>query len=304
MTSFARTDVTFQSGKGSCAAWYYKEIDARTDAPIIVMAHGFAGVRRLRLDSYAEKFADAGYRVLVFDYRHFGDSPGEPRQLLDIDQQLADWRSAVAYARSLSAAAPARIVLWGTSLGGGHVLTTAASNGDATAVIAQVPHVSGIAASRSVGPLMSVRLAALGLVDLARAALGRSPYYIPAAGPPGKVAAMTTPDAVSGMNHLISQSNIGRQIDALELMVSARVILRIARYAPGRRAALIKCPVLVQIANHDAITPTRVADRVAKRIPRATIRHYDLKHFDPYVEPHFPGVVADQLAFLQDAVPL
>jgi hypothetical protein len=303
MTSFTRTDVTFESGKGSCAAWYYKQVDAGTDAPIIVMAHGFAGVRRLRLDSYAEKFADAGYRVLLFDYRHFGDSPGEPRQLLDIDQQLADWRSAVAYANSLSAP-PARMVLWGTSLGGGHVLTTAASDEGPTAVIAQVPHVSGIAASRSAGPLMSVRLAALGLVDVCRAALGRSPYYIPAAGPPGKVAAMTTPDAVPGRNQLISQSNIGREIDALDLMVSARVILRIVRYAPGRRAALIECPVLVQIANQDAITPTRVADRVARRIPHATIKHYDLRHFDAYVEPHFTGVVADQLAFLQDAVPL
>jgi hypothetical protein len=304
MTSFTRTDVTFESGKGSCAAWYYKQVDAGIDAPIIVMAHGFAGVRRLRLDSYAEKFADAGYRVLLFDYRHFGDSPGEPRQLLDIDRQLADWRSAVAYARSLSVDAPPRVVLWGTSLGGGHVLTTAASDERPTAVIAQVPHVSGIAASRSVGLLMSVRLAALGLVDLCRAARGRSPYYIPAAGPPGKVAAMTTPDAVPGMNQLISQSNIGREIDALDLMVSARVILRIVRYAPGRRAALIECPVLVQIANQDAITPTRVADRVAKRIPDATIKHYDLEHFDPYVEPHFTGVVADQLAFLQDTVPL
>ncbi|MGH3635695.1 MAG: alpha/beta hydrolase, partial [Mycobacterium sp.] len=167
------------------------------------MAHGFAGVRRLRLDSYAEKFADAGYRALLFDYRHFGDSPGEPRQLLDIDQQLADWRCAVVYARSTSAAAPARVVLWGTSLGGGHVLTTAARDKGLTAVVAQVPHVSGIAAARSVGTLNSVRLAALGLVDLGRTALGRSPYYIPAAGAPGTVAAMTSPDAVPGMDQLI-----------------------------------------------------------------------------------------------------
>ncbi|MGH3247108.1 MAG: alpha/beta hydrolase [Trebonia sp.] len=304
MPSFTRSDVTFPSGNGRCAAWYYAPRDDGEGVPIIVMAHGFAGVRRLRLDSYAEKFADAGYRALLFDYRHFGDSPGEPRQLLDIDQQLADWRCAVVYARSTSAAAPARVVLWGTSLGGGHVLTTAARDKGLTAVVAQVPHVSGIAAARSVGTLNSVRLAALGLVDLGRTALGRSPYYIPAAGAPGTVAAMTSPDAVPGMDQLISQSNIGRQIDPMELMVSARVILRIARYAPGRRAAQIDCPVLVQIANQDAITPTRVADRAARRIPQATVKHYDLKHFDPYVEPHFTGVVADQLAFLEGAAPL
>lgn len=304
MTSFMRADVTFPSGEGGCAAWYYNRVDAGADTPIVVMAHGFAGVRRLRLNAYAERFAGAGYRVLLFDYRHFGDSDGEPRQLLDIDRQLADWRSAVAYGRSLSTAATARVVLWGTSLGGGHVLTVAASDKHLAAVIAQVPHVSGIAAARSVGPMMSLRLAALGLLDRGRAALGRSPCYIPAAGPPGTVAAMTSPDAAPGMHCLISQSEIGRDIDPLELMVSARVILRMARYSPGRRAALVDCPVLMQIATQDAITPTKVADRVARRIPHATIKHYDLRHFDPYVEPHFTRVVADQLAFLNDAVPL
>ena len=46
------------------------------------MAHGFSGVREQRLDAYAERFAQAGLAVLVFDYRHFGASGGEPRQLL------------------------------------------------------------------------------------------------------------------------------------------------------------------------------------------------------------------------------
>jgi alpha/beta superfamily hydrolase len=32
----------------------------------------------MRLDAYAEAFAEAGYHALVFDYRHFGDSEGEP----------------------------------------------------------------------------------------------------------------------------------------------------------------------------------------------------------------------------------
>jgi pimeloyl-ACP methyl ester carboxylesterase len=115
---------------------------------------------------------------------------------------------------------------------------------------------------------------------------------------------MTTPDAVPGMDELIRQSSIGREVEELELMVSARVILRLARYSPGRRVAQINCPVLMQIANQDAITPTSVADRVARRVRHATVKHYELEHFDPYVEPHFTGVVEDQLAFLKDAAPL
>ena len=47
-----------------------------------VMAHGLGGVRQMRLDAFAERFSSAGYRCLVFDYRHFGAGAGEPRQLL------------------------------------------------------------------------------------------------------------------------------------------------------------------------------------------------------------------------------
>ena len=64
------------------------------------MAHGFGGTRAARLDAFAERFADAGLAALVFDYRHFGDSGGEPRQLLDIGKQHDDWRAALAFART------------------------------------------------------------------------------------------------------------------------------------------------------------------------------------------------------------
>jgi uncharacterized protein len=116
-------------------------------APILVMAHGLGGTRGLRLDAYAERFAAAGYHVLLFGYRHFGDSDGEPRQLLGIVRQRSDWRAAVAHARRLPGADPDRVALWGTSLSGGHVLVTAARDRRVAAVVAQVPHVSGVAAA-------------------------------------------------------------------------------------------------------------------------------------------------------------
>lgn len=37
--------------------------------------------RALCLYRYAEEFTQAGYIVVVFDYRYFGESGGEPRQL-------------------------------------------------------------------------------------------------------------------------------------------------------------------------------------------------------------------------------
>ncbi|MGI5132359.1 hypothetical protein ACQEVB_36525 [Pseudonocardia sp. CA-107938] len=45
------------------------------------MAHGLGGIRQMRLDAYAERFAAAGYACLVSDYRHFGARamPSSPR---------------------------------------------------------------------------------------------------------------------------------------------------------------------------------------------------------------------------------
>ena len=107
------------------------------------MAHGFSGVREQRLDAYAERFAQAGMAVLVFDYRHFGASEGEPRQLLSIARQLEDWRAAVAHARSLEGIDTKRIALWGSSFSGGHVIATAAKDPDVAAVVSQAPYTDG-----------------------------------------------------------------------------------------------------------------------------------------------------------------
>ncbi|HQV19916.1 MAG TPA: hypothetical protein PLC22_16575, partial [Gordonia sp. (in: high G+C Gram-positive bacteria)] len=87
-----RSDVEFTSGGVTCRAWLY-EPDAGARPPIIVMAHGLGGVRHMRLGAFAERFADAGYACLVFDYRHFGDSDGEPRGLLSVRRQRAENRA-------------------------------------------------------------------------------------------------------------------------------------------------------------------------------------------------------------------
>ncbi|WP_424757795.1 alpha/beta hydrolase [Mycobacterium sp.] len=133
-----REDVWFNSGSDRISAWLYRPASDR-DSPLLVMAHGLGAVRTMRLDSYAERFCEAGYACLVFDYRNFGDSEGAPRQLLDIRMQLQDWTVAVAYARTLAGIDPNRIGLWGTSFSGGHVIATAARLPGIAAVVSQCP---------------------------------------------------------------------------------------------------------------------------------------------------------------------
>lgn len=299
-----RSGGAFFSDGIRCAASIYRPRVAVTDnAPVIVMAHGFGCVRSLRLPAYAEQFAAAGYVAVVFDYRFFGDSDGEPRQLLDVRAQLNDWRAAIGWARSLHGVDPARVVGWGTSFAGGHVITVAGTGTTLAAIIAQVPHVSGWAAIRAAGARQALRLLPAALDDSARALIGAPPHYVDSVGAPGSRSIMATPDALAAVQAMAAAD--GMTLDDFPLTVAARIVLRIGLYSPIRHAAGVRCPALIQVASRDAVTPGAAARKAAARKPSAaTVKTYPGGHFDVYVDPLFSSVVADQVEFLRSVVPI
>ena len=154
---------------------------------------------------------------------------------------------------------------------------------------------------RATGFAASARIAPYAIRDQINAFLHRDPVYVPLVGRPGDLGIMTTPDALPGLEQLIAGSNLAS--DAYRQDVAARIGLKIGRYSPQRVMSKITCPTLVQIARYDAITPCAVAEKAARRIPKGTVRIYDCSHFDPYVDPAFTGIIADQLAFLRENVP-
>jgi dienelactone hydrolase len=286
-----RLDVDFESGADRCAAWLYLPEGAAAP-PVIVMAHGLGAVREMRLDAYAERFAAAGYACLVFDYRHFGASGGEPRQLLDIDRQLADWRAALAYVRTREEIDRSRIVVWGTSFGGGHAILTAADDGEVAAAVAQCPFTDGFASALTNGPRTSLKVTALALRDTVGSLAGRPPAMVAIAGPPGSAALMSAPDAESGYHALMPDGLAFRN------EVAARVALAISRHRPGRQAARVRCPILFCICEGDSVAPAKATKRHARNAPRGEIQLYPEGHFEIYIGTAFERVVADQLAFL------
>src|SRR5205085_11612296 len=153
----ARRDVAFKSSGDECRAWLFLPDAERP--PLVILGHGLGATREYGLEPYARRFSDAGIAALVFTYRHFGDSGGEPRQLLDIERQLDDWAAALAYARNLDGIDTARIALWGTSFGGGHVIEAAARDQAVAAVVSQCPFTDVLAAMRAASPLSIARAA-------------------------------------------------------------------------------------------------------------------------------------------------
>lgn len=288
----AREDVTFTSGADTCAAWLYRTEATAEPVPCVVMAHGFSATRADRLPAYAERFAAAGLAVLLFDYRHFGDSAGEPRQLLDIGRQLDDYRAAIAFAKGLNGIDATRIALFGSSFSGGHVVTIAAADPTIAAVISQAPFADGLPTVVAVGARNALRGTALGIADQLGALAGRPPRMMPAVGPPGSFAAMTAPEAEPGFASITGEGSRRRN------EVAARVMLHIAQYRPVAKAAKVRCPLLVAVCDRDETTPPAPAAKMAARAPRGEVVHYPIGHFDVYTGEHFERAVADQTAFL------
>lgn len=285
-----RENIEFSSSGITCRGWFYRGGDGKR--PCVVMAHGFGGVKEMRLDAYAERFAREGYHVLVFDYRHFGSSDGEPRQLLSIRKQHEDWRAALACARLRTEVDAGKIILWGTSFSGGHVAKLAAEESGIVAAISQVPHLDGIATALASGFLKNIRLSIAAMYDVARALLGMKPYYVEIVAPPNKLGAMTAPGALEGVMRLIPPG-----FD-YSTVVAARIFLSVPGYSPGKNAKKILCPWLVQVALRDLTTPSKPAIKAAKKASRGELITYDLDHFDVYVDPHFEKTVSDQIDFL------
>jgi hypothetical protein len=289
-----RTEITFPSGDASCSAWLYLP-DGQAPSAVVVMGHGLGAIREMRLEAWAERFVTAGYACLVFDYRHFGASEGEPRQLLSVDRQLEDWRSAVAYAKSRPELDPDRVVVWGSSFGGGHVIATAASVQVAGA-IAQCPFTDGIASVLKIPPVTSARLTALAVRDLLAARRGSRPVMVPLAGEPGTTALMTAPDVVPGYLPLVPDGV------PFNNEVAARVVFDILRYRPGRRAEDVRCPLHVTVCDDDSVAPADTTTRLVSRAPHAEVVHRPVGHFDIYEGSQFEQVVGDQIGFLRRVV--
>lgn len=292
---FTRTDLAFPSHGITCKGYLYMPAEAKGPVPCVIMGHGFGATRECGIAPFAEVFANAGYAAFMFDYRHFGASGGEPRQLLVPSREVEDWLSAIAFVRKLDGIKPDAIALWGTSFGGGLVTVAAARDGNVQAIIAQCPMMDGLASVfeviRYAGIAQVMKLSAHGALDITRSLLGMSPHYIASAGRPGEVAAMSAADCYDGYLALIPEG--------VPNQVAARIAATLMTFRPVTEAHKVNCPALIQICEKDTVAPVAAAEKAAKKMNRAEVRRYEMGHFDIYQGEDLEMSVSDQLEFLK-----
>jgi len=294
--SWSKKDVSFKVKGTALHAWLYLPENSSVPIPCIIMGHGFGGTKDAGLESYAVRFAETGFAVLIFDYRHFGESDGEPRQLIWIPHQLEDWAGAIKCARGLKEIDPAKIALWGTSFSGGHVIVTAAKDKNVACVSAQCPgldgHASGEMFLKREGIWHLLRMMIHGQRDMVRSWFGLSPHKIPLVGKPGSIAFMTTSDAYESFGKNAPENFVNE--------ACARILLRADGYRPVKHAQNVRCPVLLQICDNDTLLPKSAAVETENALGKyAEVRHYPIGHFDIYIGDNFENAVSDQLDFFK-----
>ena len=290
-----RTDIVFDSAGVSCSGWHFPGDGDRVERrPVVVMGHGFGGTKDSGLEPFAQRLSQAGLDVLAFDYRGFGASEGLPRQTVSVADQIGDFESAIAAAKRLPGVDPSRIVLWGSSMSGGHVLRVAAGRDDIAAVIAMTPLTSGAAVSRAAVAHRdlgsALKWTAVGLKSRVDVARGRRPTMMPLVAHPGEPGGLTLDGAYESYTALAGPTWRNE--------VDSAVGLQIASIRTATAARQLRCPALFQIADFDRYVPADSVARTAE-LARAVVHHYPCDHFDVWPgHDWFDKAAADQVAFL------
>ncbi|MGA0845037.1 MAG: alpha/beta hydrolase [Luteolibacter sp.] len=115
---FDYQDIRFQSADGTkLHGWFIPAHGAIAKATVI-FSHGNAGSIGHHL-GFVMWLVEAGYHVVMFDYRGFGKSAGQPDRRGMID----DVKAAIAHAARIPSVDRFRLISYGHSLGGAKSLT-------------------------------------------------------------------------------------------------------------------------------------------------------------------------------------
>jgi pimeloyl-ACP methyl ester carboxylesterase len=283
----------FPSQGVTCSGGLY--LPTNEQPPVVILAQGFGAERTFGTGAFVRAFVDAGWAVFSFDYRGFGDSQGQPRQLVNPRHHCEDWYNAVQYVRSLRSIDSRNITLWGSSYAGGHVLVTAANIPGLAGVIAQVPYCSSRGIAKSAAPGRALKAFGHACLDVLLSLIG-SEHRVALVGRPGEgFALMDAPGWYEDYMKLAQGSSTWTN------SMPARGLFSVANYHPIDSVDKIACPVLIINGSRDQGVPAETVRATVAKISRCQHVELDFDHFDLYEGfPLHDSAIKLQLEFLAE----
>ena len=299
-TGFVREDLRFSCGEATCAGWLYTPQGAN-QPPVVVMANGFSGTRDVGMPFFAETFARSGFAAFAFDYRYFGASGGSPRQLLNPWDQLDDWRAALSFVRTLNQVDSERLAIWGTSMGGGHVIVVGAEDPNVLAIIAQVPAVDSDVDSESLEISVSwfLLLILLAWADLIQSMFSDSAMLIPAFAGNGEFGMLVDEQSYQDFQPLITE-----EATTYQNAIAARSMTTFDDYNPANAWDNIRVPTLVLASKEDRLAPFQAVEAFSTANSNVRLETFEGGHFDIYLPPVSDWAVEREVSFLASVLKL
>ena len=255
----------------------------------LVMAHGLGGEKQCGLGEFAEYYAHLGYNVCVFDHRGFGQSTGKFKHLVDKNSQIQDWKTVIAYLKKHYHISPQQLILWGYSFSGAHVLSLA-SETHYKGVIANFPHVDGIASLGLYPKKYLLPATSIALQDLVLAKFGKIKTMPVVA--KDRFAILAGEDCYDGYYSIIPKHI------HWDNAVPARIVASIGLYRPTTVVHKIQSDTLLIGAEHDSLIPITATRKMAKKIKSGQYAEFACGHFDLFHEPFKSQILEQHRQFL------
>ena len=255
--------------------------------PAIVQGPGWLGLKDAKLYlPYHEALTAAGFHLLIFDYRGFGDSEGDRGQLLP-DLQLQDLINAVTYLETLPEVDAQNIGAFGSGgTGGGNSILLGAVDKRIKCVVSQVPVSDGS------DWLHRMRQEHEWVAFLKLLSDDRKLRVVTGSGTlvhPREEIMVATPER--------KLTNVKGDVDdKIPTQVPLACAEAILRYKPIDVVALLSpTPLLIIGVEDDAVTPTDHATDLyeAAGTPKKLIIQRDTTHYEAYKQ--FGGIVIPQI---------
>jgi dipeptidyl aminopeptidase/acylaminoacyl peptidase len=264
----------FSEGSRISALWRVPDLfDGRLRA--VVQGPGWLGLKDAKLYvRYHEALTEAGFGVLVFDYRGFGGSEGN-QEVLSVNVQLRDLVNAVTYLTTRDDVNPDALGVFGSGgTGGGNAVLLGATDQRIRAVVSQLPVADGadwLHRMRSEHEWLSF-LEMLAEDRRERVLTGKGQLVNPR-----EEIMVPTPERRA----TTVKADVDDRIPSAVSLASAEEILT---YRPIDAAAILSTPLLVIGIENDATTPTDHAVKIYEvaQGPKALIMQRHTTHYAAY----------------------
>lgn len=259
--------------------------------PVIVLCHGFCGIREILLPDFAEVFTCAGFSTITFDYRGFGDSEGERGRLVPA-MQIDDILSVVHWAREQPNIDPSHIGLWGTSFGGCHVFAAAARDPGIKCIVSQLAFADGeeIVTGRMNDAEKKAFISTLDKMVEKQRNTGKELFV-------GVTRVLSDPES----KEFFEENKV--RYPQMDIKIPFLTVRETLQYKPVLNASQVTSPTLVIIADEDTVNPPTqgraLFNAVGAKEKKLHVEN-GAHHYDVYKGEHFKRVSHVQTEFFKE----